>query len=384
MLLEKGYDCEIQFVPTGAYTTDMIRPWLEDYEANNPPLDILCTGSFNLELFQAIDFVREKYISLSDYLASEEGHALKEFFSPFEWSSTTIDGSIYAIPLMISPEAYTPSGYLYVANRYAEWFCDFDGSYSMLMDIYTAHHTMNEVIEIGETYSLQNFLPYEEFMWSAPYDPKVQSFIDISVAPECVELIKQMAKDFRGGKLVSPILEHVADEDKFAFIAYTNIEQEGFTVFPLSGYANYINLNMSYGVSQKSENKEIALEILSACYTDPEISVYLLPEMESEEAIAKRRSVMSQIDPGDIQGFFPVLTKTQQETMIRYLHAYRSVLDNMIIYAYDEELKTERWMMNDEYDVDELINELKKPEFRLLLQELNVQLAEYLKARNEQ
>ena len=70
--------------------------------------------------------------------------------------------------------------------------------------------------------------------------------------------------------------------------------------------------------------------------------------------------------------------------MIRYSTAYRNLFNRLIIYAYDEELKTERWMMNDEYDVDELINELKKPEFRLLLQELNVQLAEYLKARNEQ
>ena len=380
LLLEKGYDCEIRFVPTGAYRMDMILPWLEEYETHNSPFDILFTGSFNLELFQAIDFVREKYIPLSDFLASEKGHALKEFFSSFEWSSTTIDGLIYAIPVMSSPEAYTPSGYLYVADRYAELFRDYDGSYSMLMDIYTDHHTMNEVIEIGETISLQNLLPYKEFLWSFLYDAKKQSFVDLSVESECVELIKRMTEDFQRGSLVSPILEQVADEDKFAFIDYTNVEQEGFTVFPLNGYAGYINLNVTYGVSQKSENPELALEILSVCYTDPEISAILLPEMAGVASMNQRRSVMSQIEVGDIQNFFPELTKVQQETMIQYLHAYRSVFDNLITYAYDEELKTERWMMNEEYDVDELIRNLEAPEYRQLLQELNEQLAEYFKS----
>lgn len=94
----------------------------------------------------------------------------------------------------------------------------------------------------------------------------------------------------------------------------------------------------------------------------------------------QRRSVMSQIEVGDIQSFFPELTKVQQETMIQYLHAYRSVFDNLITYAYDDELKTERWMMNEEYDVDELIRNLEAPEYRQLLQELNEQLADYLKS----
>ena len=380
LLLEKGYDCEIQFVPTGAYTTDMIRPWLEDYEANNPPLDILFTGSFNDDYFEAIDFVREKYISLSDYLESEKGHSLKDFFSPFEWSHMTIGGGIYAIPLMISPIASTPFVYLYVPDRYIELFSDFDGSYSMLMDIYSAHHTADEVIVLGGMSTLESFLPYKRYLRTVPYDAKERAFIDISMDPEGIELIKTMAEDFHAGKLIEPTLTQVADENVFAFLRYSQIEQEGFTAFPLIGYAGYINLNMSYGVSQKSENPELALEILSACYTDPEISAYLLPEMEGEEGIAKRRAFLSQVEVGDIQDFFPELPKAQQETMIRYSTAYRNLFNSLIIYAYDEELKTERWMMNDEYDVDELIRNLEAPEFRQLLQELNEQLAEYFKS----
>ena len=89
---------------------------------------------------------------------------------------------------------------------------------------------------------------------------------------------------------------------------------------------------------------------------------------------------MSQVEVGDIQDFFPELPKAQQETMIRYSTAYRNLFNSLIIYAYDEELKTERWMMNDEYDVDELIRNLEAPEFRQLLQELNEQLAEYFKS----
>lgn len=380
LLLEKGYDCEIQFVPTGAYTTDMIRPWLEDYEADNPPFDILFTGSFNDDYFEAIDFVREKYIPLSDYLASEKGRPLKEFFSPFEWSHTTIRGDIYAIPPMISPVASTPFVYLYVPDRYIEQFSDFDGSYSMLMDIYSAHHSADEVIVLGELSTLESFLPYKRFLRTVPYDSKGQSFIDISMNLEDIELINRIAEDFHSGKLVVPTLSQVADENMFVLLEYSRIEKEGFTAYPLNGYAGYINLNMSYGVSQKSENPELALEILSACYTDPEISAYLLREMEGEEAIAKRRSFLSQVEAGDIQDFFPELPKAQQETMIRYSTAYRNLFNSLIIYAYDEELKTERWMMNEEYDADELIRNLEAPEYRQLLQELNEQLAVFFKS----
>ncbi len=380
LLLEKGYDCEIRFVPTGAYGVGESRLWQEEYEANNPPFDILFTGSFNDDYFEAIDFVREKYIPLSDYLASEKGRPLKEFFSPFEWSHTTIRGDIYAIPHMISPVASTPFVYLYVPDRYIEQFSDFDGSYSMLMDIYSAHHSADEVIVLGELSTLESFLPYKRFLRTVPYDSKGQSFIDISMNLEDIELINRIAEDFHSGKLVVPILSQVADENMFALLEYSRIEKEGFTAYPLNGYAGYINLNMSYGVSQKSENPELALEILSACYTDPEISAYLLREMESEEAIAKRRAFLSQVEAGDIQDFFPELTKAQQETMIRYSTAYRDLFNSLVIYAYDEEIKTERWMMNEEYDVDELIRNLEAPEFRQLLQELNVQLAEYFKS----
>ncbi|MBO4476985.1 MAG: hypothetical protein J5757_01515, partial [Lachnospiraceae bacterium] len=327
LLLEKGYDCEIRFVPTGAYDTDMIRPWLEDYEANNPPLDILFTGSFSDDYFEAIDFVREKYISLSDYLESEKGRPLKEVFSPFEWSHTTIEGNIYAIPPMISPIASTPFVYLYVPDRYIELFSDFDGSYSMLMDIYSAHHTADEVIVLGEMSTLESLLPYKRFLRTVPYDVKEQSFVDISMNPEDIELIKRIAGDFHTGKLVVPTLSQVADENMFVLLQYVRIEKEGFTAMPLNGYAGYINMNMSYGVSQKSENQDLALEILSVCYTDPEIAAYLLPEMESEEAIAKRRAFLSQVEPGDIQDFFPELSKSQQETMIRYSTAYRNLFN---------------------------------------------------------
>ena len=380
LLLEKGYDCEIRFVPTGAYGVGESRLWQEEYETNNPPFDILFTGSFNYDYFEAIDYVREKYTPLTDYLTSEKGRPLKELFSPFEWSRTTIGGNIYAIPSMTSPVASTPFVYLYVPDRYIELFSDFDGSYSMLMDIYSAHHSADEVIVLGELSTLESFLPYKRFLKTVPYDANIKSFIDISKNLEDIELINRIAEDFHSGKLVVPTLSQVADENMFVLLQYVRIEKEGFTAFPLNGYAGAINMNMTYGVSQKSENPELALEILSACYTDPEISAYLLPEMEGEEGIAKRRAFLSQVEAGDIQDFFPELPKAQQETMIRYSTAYRNLFNSLIIYAYDEELKTERWMMNDEYDVDELIRNLEAPEFRQLLQELNEQLAEYFKS----
>ena len=318
LLLEKGYDCEIRFVPTGAYGVGESRLWQEEYETNNPPFDILFTGSFNYDYFEAIDYVREKYTPLTDYLTSEKGRPLKELFSPFEWSRTTIGGNIYAIPSMTSPVASTPFVYLYVPDRYIELFSDFDGSYSMLMDIYSAHHSADEVIVLGELSTLESFLPYKRFLKTVPYDANIKSFIDISMDLKHIDLIKRMAEDFRAGKLVVTTLSQVADENMFVLLEYVRTEKEGFTAFPLNGYAGAINMNMTYGVSQKSENPELALEILSACYTDPEISAYLLPEMEGEEGIAKRRAFLSQVEAGDIQDFFPELPKAQQETMIRY------------------------------------------------------------------
>ena len=234
---------------------------------------------------------------------------------------------------MISPVASTPFVYLYVPDRYIELFSDFDGSYSMLMDIYSAHRTADEVIVLGELSTLESFLPYKRFLRTVPYDSKGQSFIDISMNLEDIELIKRIAGDFHSGKLVVPTLSQVADENMFVLLEYSRIEKEGFTAYPLNGYAGYINLNMSYGVSQKSENPELALEILSACYTDPEISAYLLREMEGEEAIAKRRSFLSQVEAGEIQDFFPERPDPQRD---RAAHLRRCISSRELVLRGDE------------------------------------------------
>lgn len=377
ILFEKGYDCEVNFVKTGAYAAGMEPSWQEAYEVDHSPIDILFTGSWNTNQSEAIDYVQDKYVPLTEYLDTEEGRPLKDFFTPYEWAYNSYGGVIYAIPLTISPVDTAASSYLYVADRYAEEFDGYDGSYSKLMELFMCLHRDDEVIVLQEIEALESFMEYQRFLYRIPYDPLEQRFITASEMNNDCDMINCMMEDLRRGRLALPQLGKIEDEQVFAFVNYGKIKIEGYTGFPLNKAACYINYNMSYGVSKKSEKQDLALKILTACYTDPEIAEIMLPEMNGQSGISSRRDLMLTEEIGPIQNFAPLLTDEQKNLISQY--PYMTLFSDMLVCIYDKELQMERWVINDGFDINAIMKSMDTPEYQDLLKELNTQITEYLK-----
>lgn len=380
LLMEKGYDCEIQFVDTGAFRNEDIIPWLEEYESKNQPFDIMFTGGWNYDVFKAIDFVQERYVPLSDYLNSDDGRALKDFFTPYEWAFTTVSGCVYAIPLTItSSSAIGFSKYMYIPEEHADLFSDYDGSYRMLRKIYDQSEQKDKMIILQELLCLEAFTDYSTYLYNIPFDLQKNRFVDLSEENEVKEVLSLMAEDVQNGVLSYPVMESVPKERTFAIIQSGRSDLPGYVEIPLQKTSAYLNLNMSYGISKKSEKKDLAFKILTVCYTDPDIQEYLLPSMKGKNNIDKRRELLSQIEVGEVYDFIPQLSEEMKEAFLGY--PYTKLFDGILVYAYDEEIKEDRWMINEEYDVGAILKEMEAPEFRNLITELNKQLEAYYQTK---
>lgn len=393
LLLEKGYDCEIHFMipekedlDLGLLNADTIRPWLDAYESNNPPVDIMYTGAWNLDRFHGLDFVRENCIPLSDYLETEEGRPLKEFFSPYQWSHTSFGGIAYALPQMLYASYGSETSILHVADRYVQYFTDFDGSYASLKQIFEQYHQNEEVIEIDhDLRALRSFVGDESYLYAIPYNSQTRSFFDSKELRSYVDLIMEIYTDFQNGLLYYNGANGAAPpprERVFAYIDQQDNETEGFTSIKLKGSFWGFNFAMTYGVSQKSENKELALKILTACYTDPEISGYLLPEMGGEDMINSRRIQTSSFRISEIENFAPTLTENQKEAITTF--PCWNMFEDMFVYVYDEKKHSNNWVVNDAYDFEAICQEMEKPEYQDLIDELNKQLDAFFQTEEMQ
>ena len=380
LLMEKGYDCEIQFVSTGAFKIEDRIPWLEKYESENPPFDVLFTGSWNYDVFKAMDFVQERHVPLSDYLNSDDGRALKDFFTPYEWAFTTVSGNVYAIPLTVSPSSSIGlSKYMYVPEDHADLFSDYDGSYEMFREIYDRSGQKDKMIILQSLDILEAFTDYSRYLYSIPFDLQRKRFVDLSEEKELRDLISVMAEDVRNGVLSYPVMDDVSTDRTFAILQSGRSELPGYVEIPLQKTSAYLNLNMSYGISKKSDQKDLAFKILAVCYTDPDIQEYLLPALEGKEKIAKRRELLSQIEVGEVHDFIPQLSDEMKAAFLEY--PYTKLFNDILVYAYDEEIKTDRWMINDEYDVDAILEEMEAPQYQELIEELNKQLDAYYQSK---
>ena len=68
--------------------------------------------------------------------------------------------------------------------------------------------------------------------------------------------------------------------------------RKGTLEYPIAGNKYEYNINGKYGISATSTQKELAMQILTVCMTDPEILKLLYPGLTGD-LIAKRTEILS-------------------------------------------------------------------------------------------
>lgn len=376
LLLEKGYNCEIRFIRTGAYLPEMNRSWLENYEKENPPFDILNGGMWN-DIYDQQEFLTELFVPITDYLASPQGSALANLISEYEWGAVSCKGDVYSIPAMLSTNSSDACTCLYVPERNIAYFESFDGSYASLKAIYEKNHRPEEKLIVGNCYALPALIGYQTYYGRIPYDASTHRLIDGTDSKKTEAYVRELLSDIGNGSLIWSDCETVNEEEAFAVIKGSRIQKEGYTVIPLLGTAGqFANCGLSYGISRKSTQKELALTIMSVCYTDPDIAALLLPEVNGHAGMQERKKLTEGLTFGELQGFVPELTEEQWRIFLGY--PYGDAFTELFTRERDEKTGLETVGLNEQYDLSAELDALKDPLYTEILAEVNRQIERYL------
>lgn len=288
-LKEEGYNFTLQIktLKSKSYREDVLS-LLETGEA-----DIVSTGVNMADgsLGYSQDFIRKGYLmELSEYLCSEEGRFLKEWYHEDEWKRIETDGSIYVLP---SQNNVYGSFFLAFNKRYVteEMLEKFSGTPGEVKELLTSIDIPEEVYGIlGTSFSMSSL--YAMSGVSAEYGVFYDLATGIAENPFQNELFYKHVQDINslytmGSMKVfeerdALILEQQAVRDG-NFVVWIGYKKDAFyeeikdTVYVVPVQQSMVNaLSSTSGISAKSDNKEEALQLLTLLYTNETYANLLL------------------------------------------------------------------------------------------------------------
>ena len=334
ILYEKGIDCRIDFI----WSEYRINGEYADWVINEARPDILDSGGWT-GYSPGISFIKENFLPLNDYLSTEGGKSLYGSFCEAEWKSVTLDNIIYTVPKSKMPQWHNTAVYLAVNDVYADRFEDFDGTYASLKKIYDSISDPELRILFDEVSGekVSALLGYKMvYHGRLPYDPQTKKLLSPAlVGEEEGALCKVIYEDIRNGIIINRQYDDTVPEKCLAMV-YTGIraKTEGYSVVFCLKEAPYdVNVLGTYGINRNSEKKELALRILTECFSDPGIASILNWREESGRTWEERTILMAEERLNELAGFFPKLTAEEEAAIMKYEQDLTSLCNDM--YKYD-------------------------------------------------
>ena len=331
ILKEKGLGCEVEFVPDSYwYMGDQWEAWITEYASE---FDIACIGTRNTCSYPRIrEFSKKTFLPLGDYLETEEGSILKSTYSADAWKGTETDGEIYAVPNLTRNRK---SGFIAVRDEYVSYFTDFDGTYMTLRNIYDriGNEELRMVVDVMPDDTRILMLSGYTVLCGTLYDEKTGT----CASPEeftkrLYEVCSLLHQDLSNGVLINKAFEKEVSaevpEDALAYIYYgTETPMEGYTLFPLPAAAQGMDNPGAYGVLASCPRKELALQALTLCFSDPRIasilcrkSTFVDWDWDAETELWKEQQKIAMNDePGRFAGFRPKFSEEEMQS-IEYLY----------------------------------------------------------------
>ncbi len=334
ILYEKGIDCRIDFIDSERRSSKEYADWV----INEARPDILDSGGWT-GYSPGISFIKENFLPLNDYLSTEGGKSLYGSFCEAEWKSVTLDNIVYTVPKSKMPQWYNTAVYLAVNDMYADRFEDFDGTYASLRKIYDSISDPELRILFDEVSGekVSALLGYKTvYHGRLPYDPQTKKLLSPAlVGEEEGALCKVIYEDIRSGIIINRQYDDTVPEKCLAMV-YTGIraKTEGYSVVFCLKEAPYdVNVLGTYGINRNSEKKELALRILTECFSDPGIASILNWKEESGRTWEERTILMAEERLNELAGFFPKLTAEEEAAIMKYEQDLTFLCNDM--YKYD-------------------------------------------------
>ena len=305
ILQEKGLEYQIRFVlPLGDDESPLTGEEYAEWVKGKDNLDIITSGAWPGGDDKVSEFVSSQMTPLDTYLESSDGKVLKEFFADEEWKNCSLKGTKYVIPNAVigtTDEYGLDAGvYASVNKKYKEYFSEFDGTYASLKQIYKTIGDENVHIVISELPSASivfGLLGYSTLQSTIPFSETRKCAVDITKTSELPDLLRDMYEDMKSGILVNQGWGLEIPEDQVLAFIYSSkkIPSESFVDYLIAPGSSEQNLRVKYGISVNSKKKEIAFQILSMCFTDPDILCLLYPGVDRELVLHRKDNLVSDV-----------------------------------------------------------------------------------------
>ena len=381
VLEKKGISCIIDYVEIDpdAMGKEAYEEWVNVQKANDRAPDINFSGFWERGGVDRNDFLKRENFPLNDFLASESGHELYEAYTEWEWKQNILDGKIFTIPSR-NPDIYMGEWYIYINDQYKDIVEEvYDGSFQSLSKITKMYpdkklHIVTEVVN-RDYFSLWDE-HYSDYM--ASYSEQSDEFHDQTRLSETKELLQQFYLDLSDGTLVQlgAVSSHSDEaliedlpEDTLVYMEVGLMRNlEGYSVTPMQ--KKTINTKIGqYGPSSSSSQIDLVLQVLSACYSDPETASLINWRYEDVEGWKKRTESLRTGEPSPLLGFAPTLSEEQKVKLFLYYNDLGNLMNSLFLQKHGE------WYLNPDYqkylddffgnprdygDVFEVINEQYK------------------------
>ena len=335
LLYEKGIDCRIDFVCYPVTEESGYEAWLEKYEEKNGPVDILSSGVWD-HFSLGAEFAEQRFLPIDEYLQSAEGQALKDSYGEAEWRKVTVSGHIYSIPK--SKRDLTDIGlYMAVNGKYADYFNSFDGTYESLEKVYgeIGNPELKVVFEdgFGED-ELTAFLGYKTVYYAGTYDALKKRAENVFEDGRLAETLRKVYAGFERGILINSQFEEAEPEQILARVYMgTKKTSDGFAEYCLMPDTYETNATATYGVNKASTQADLALRVLSACYSDPAIASLIDWGESDPEAWKEKQDLLRQAPLTELTDFSPQLTDSEKLNLKDYSKSIMALCSEMYLYA---------------------------------------------------
>lgn len=320
-IYEKGIDCRIDFTPTMYLAGTEYTDWLTEQKNNHAAPDILADGFWQNPLVEAVEFVRKEFLPIGEYLKSEEGKALYEAFAEVEWEQVAYGREVYTIPRRLS-QKMDGTVCLYVNNQFKDSFdAVFDGTYKSLQRLCEENHTNETYVLVTSGFTNQLLYVLTDVNQLNYATLSIQSLkaVNLTKQLQTKELLQSVYADYQSGRLLDRTTPESLPDNTMVYICVGNKGPiEGYTLYTWGQDMFTSGFGLAYGVLNSSANKELALQVISACYADPGIASLISWGVEDADEWKSRTDYLKTCKSSKLTGFWPNLTIEESEMLNRY------------------------------------------------------------------
>ena len=384
-LKEWGIDCSIEFISSEDRLGKDYKEWLDKMKNSKTVPDIISAGIWEHGVSDVVEFVKSELLPLNDFLATEEGQSLYSSYAEVEWDRTAVNGTYYTVPLRL---ANLDEVYLYVNDQYKDAFVDqFDGTYESMRNFCDMRSDSHPVIAMNFGKKLlEAFEGCYTGVFYGSYRVQTQEFLDLTKQDETKELLQTIYSDYQSGLAVyvdTPMVGTPVELPENTLVYIVSEKQDrldGFTEIVWNRDLCKAAPGISYGVSVSSRHQELAKQILSLCYSDPELASLLCWKTADAERWEERTEYLATCASGSLAGFLPEISYEQFLALSQYNDDIQALCARMMTVRGGETV------LNEQYPayLNNFFNE--KREYKDMagvkaIDKLNEQLKKWLKSK---